>query len=265
MLTRMLRPVPSRPPGPVDPAEAVRHVAAELPALDALAAAALALVDLAGQNRASVASERELSPEELGLALARARTALRRAMHPLPGSGWCARMPSGCSPTVSTASWAIWARPAWPPTWPTASAASNTSAASRRPRTAWSPASSRQPSRGGRCNTGGGAGRDPPALSVVKQPAELLAAACSRPRRRARPAPRTHPDAPRLAGMGHAANARAGAGDNAARRGRAAGSVGALARRGLLSPTARLRQQHARRRAKPRVARAPRGSPRPGS
>ena len=70
MLTRMLRPVPSHPPGPVDPAEAVRHVTAELPVLDAPAAAVLALVDLAGQDRSSVASERALSPEELGAALA---------------------------------------------------------------------------------------------------------------------------------------------------------------------------------------------------
>jgi hypothetical protein len=78
-----LRPVPSRPPGPVSRADALAHVAGELPDLDAGAAATLALVDLAGLSR----SEAEVDPD----ALARARTALRRALHPLPGSGWCSR------------------------------------------------------------------------------------------------------------------------------------------------------------------------------
>ncbi len=87
----MLRPVPSRPPGPVDPAEASRHVAAELSALDEPAANVLALVALAGRTRAEAAEDTGLGGEELGAALARARKALRRALHPLPGSGWCER------------------------------------------------------------------------------------------------------------------------------------------------------------------------------
>lgn len=87
----MLRPVPSRPPGPVDPAEASRHVAAELPALDEPAANILALVALAGRTRAEAAADTGLESEQLGAALARARKALRRALHPLPGSGWCER------------------------------------------------------------------------------------------------------------------------------------------------------------------------------
>jgi hypothetical protein len=82
-----LRPVPARPPGPVDPAEALRHVRDFLPGLDDPAASALALVALAGQPR----DELEGAPEEVGHALARARTELRRSMFPLPGSGWCER------------------------------------------------------------------------------------------------------------------------------------------------------------------------------
>jgi hypothetical protein len=91
MLALMLRPVPSRPPGPVDRAEALRHVAARLPELDEPAAAAIAAVALAGQSRAETASQAGISEEELGERLARARKALRRALHPLPGSGWCER------------------------------------------------------------------------------------------------------------------------------------------------------------------------------
>ena len=87
----MLRPVPSRPPGPVDPAEAVRHVAAALPSLDEPAAAALALVGLAGRGRGEVAAQRTLGEVELAEALARARRALRRSLQELPGSGWCER------------------------------------------------------------------------------------------------------------------------------------------------------------------------------
>jgi hypothetical protein len=86
-----LRPVPSRPPGSVQPSDALRHVAAELPGLDQSAVAALALVDLAGRTRAEAAVEGGVAPGDLGPALARARTALRRALHPLPGSGWCGR------------------------------------------------------------------------------------------------------------------------------------------------------------------------------
>jgi putative zinc finger protein len=86
-----LRQVPARPPGPVDPAEALDHVAAELPELSPEAAVALALVDVAGRTRTEVAAAQDLSTGELGEHLAVARTALRRALHPLPGSGWCGR------------------------------------------------------------------------------------------------------------------------------------------------------------------------------
>ncbi len=84
----MLRPVPSRPPGPVDPAEALAFVTASLPALDPTAHSAFSLVVLGGQPRSSVP---ELSADEISVALARARKELRRAAYPLPGSGWCER------------------------------------------------------------------------------------------------------------------------------------------------------------------------------
>ena len=84
----MLRPVPSRPPGPVDPAEAHAFIAASLPAVDEAAVSAFSLVALAGLPRAEVPG---LSAEEVALALTRARKAVRRASWPLPGSGWCER------------------------------------------------------------------------------------------------------------------------------------------------------------------------------
>jgi hypothetical protein len=86
-----LRPVPIRPSGPVDPAEAVRHVTSALPGIDERASTALALVALVGSSRADAAQTLALDQEELGGALARARKALRRAAFPLPGSGWCER------------------------------------------------------------------------------------------------------------------------------------------------------------------------------
>ena len=86
-----LRPVPSRPHSPVDPAEAIRHVSAELSALDAAEAKALALIALAGHSRPEVAFDAGLSSEQLAEMLARARKTLRRRLYPLPGSGWCER------------------------------------------------------------------------------------------------------------------------------------------------------------------------------
>jgi hypothetical protein len=89
-----LRPVPSRPAGPIAPAEAVQYVAGELPGLDQAAAAALALVALVGRPRQQVADLPEgpnLADDALADALFRARKALRRKLHPLPGSGWCER------------------------------------------------------------------------------------------------------------------------------------------------------------------------------
>jgi hypothetical protein len=88
MLKRMLRPVPSRPSGPVDPAEARAFVASSLPSVDEAAVSAFALVALAGRPRSEVPG---LSSGEVSLALARARKEVRRASWPLPGSGWCER------------------------------------------------------------------------------------------------------------------------------------------------------------------------------
>src|SRR3954453_526388 len=84
-----LRPVPSRPPGPVDPAEAMRYVERALPQLDAPAVASLALVQLAGCSREEAAKRAGLPLDEAGAALARARKELRRSRMALPGSGWC--------------------------------------------------------------------------------------------------------------------------------------------------------------------------------
>ena len=86
-----LRPVPLRPSGPVDPAQALAHVAASLPQLDAAAAEALALVEIAGRTRSAAGEETGLSWDQLGDALYRARKALRRSMFPLSASGWCER------------------------------------------------------------------------------------------------------------------------------------------------------------------------------
>lgn len=86
-----LRPVPQRPSGPVDPADALAHVEATLPRLDEAAHQALALVDLVGRTRPEVCAEAGIAEPELAEALARARKALRRTTVPLPGSGWCER------------------------------------------------------------------------------------------------------------------------------------------------------------------------------
>jgi Putative zinc-finger len=88
MLNRMLRPVPSRPPGPVDPAEARAFVAASLPSVDEASLSAFSSVVLCGLPRSEVPG---LSSEEVSVALARARKEVRRATWPLPGSGWCQR------------------------------------------------------------------------------------------------------------------------------------------------------------------------------
>lgn len=86
-----LRPVPQRPSGPVDPAQALAHVEATLPGVDEAARQALALVDLVGRTRPEVCVETGIAAPDLAEALARARKALRRAAFPLPGSGWCER------------------------------------------------------------------------------------------------------------------------------------------------------------------------------
>jgi Putative zinc-finger len=89
-----LRPVPARPPGPVEPATAVREVASWLPALDPPAARALALVVLAERPRAEVAITLGVSEDDLGGLLAAARKELRQTVVTLGGSGWCERTES---------------------------------------------------------------------------------------------------------------------------------------------------------------------------
>jgi hypothetical protein len=84
-----LRPVPTRPSGPVSDPDAVRHVASHLPAAEERDRLALALVALAGHERAEVARRLGVDEDELSAALARARKELRRTLQPLPGSGWC--------------------------------------------------------------------------------------------------------------------------------------------------------------------------------
>ena len=86
-----LRPVPARPAGPVDPAAAVREVAAALPALEPLEVRALALVALADRPRPEVAELLDIEEQELGPLLAAARKELRQTLTPLSGSGWCER------------------------------------------------------------------------------------------------------------------------------------------------------------------------------
>ncbi len=86
-----LRPIPIRPAGPVTPAQAEAAVAEALPALPEREARALALVAVAAVPRAQAAPELGIGEEELALALAAGRKALRAAAMPLPGSGWCER------------------------------------------------------------------------------------------------------------------------------------------------------------------------------
>jgi hypothetical protein len=86
-----LRPVPLRPSGPVDPADALAHVRASLPALDDAAARALALIEIAGRTREAAGREAGLGRDDLSGALYRARKELRRSMFPLSASGWCER------------------------------------------------------------------------------------------------------------------------------------------------------------------------------
>jgi hypothetical protein len=86
-----LRPVPTRPAGPVHPEAADRALAAALPGLAARETRALALVALAGRPRAEVAGELGIGPEVLAEALASGRKALRRSLQPLTASGWCER------------------------------------------------------------------------------------------------------------------------------------------------------------------------------
>ena len=62
-----------------------------LPRLSTEQARTLALVVLAGFDRAEAAADLGISQRDVARALAAARTALRRAVRPLEGSGWCLR------------------------------------------------------------------------------------------------------------------------------------------------------------------------------
>jgi hypothetical protein len=75
----------------VDPADAFSHVLASLPEVDAEAARALALIEIAGRTRDQAGYEAGLTLAVLGEALYRARKALRRSIFPLSASGWCER------------------------------------------------------------------------------------------------------------------------------------------------------------------------------
>jgi hypothetical protein len=86
-----LRSLPRRPAGPVDPAQALEHVAERLPALGSRAQRALALVELAGTAREDAAKELGIEPAALSAALAAGRKALRRTLVALPADGWCER------------------------------------------------------------------------------------------------------------------------------------------------------------------------------
>jgi hypothetical protein len=86
-----LRPVPLRPVGPVDPAEALAHVVRALPDLAENAARALSLIEIAGRTRDRAIEEMELPADVLAELLYDARKALRRSVFPLSASGWCER------------------------------------------------------------------------------------------------------------------------------------------------------------------------------
>jgi hypothetical protein len=86
-----LRPVPLRPAGPVDAAEALAHVLAVLPDLAEEAARALALIEIAGRTHDKAVEEMQVSTDALADLLYGARKSLRRSIFPLSSSGWCER------------------------------------------------------------------------------------------------------------------------------------------------------------------------------
>ena len=86
-----LRPVPLTPAGPVDPERATIHVSGLLPRLTVQQARALALVVLGGFDRADAAADLGIRSTTWRGRSPRARTALRRSVRPLQGSGWCLR------------------------------------------------------------------------------------------------------------------------------------------------------------------------------
>ena len=86
-----LRPVPLRPAGPVNPADALAHVLHALPDLGEDAARALSLIEIAGRTRDKAVEEMEIPAGILGDLLYAARKSLRRSVFPLSASGWCER------------------------------------------------------------------------------------------------------------------------------------------------------------------------------
>src|SRR3954463_1184115 len=86
-----LRPVPLRPAGPVDSAEALAHVRVALPDLSEDAARALALIEIAGRTRDNAVEEMQVSADALAELLYASRKTLRRSLFPLSASGWCER------------------------------------------------------------------------------------------------------------------------------------------------------------------------------
>src|SRR3954452_13100704 len=86
-----LRPVPLRPAGPVDPADALTHVLRSLPELAEDAARALSLIEIAGRTRDTAVDGLQVPGETLSDLLYAARKALRRSIFPLSASGWCER------------------------------------------------------------------------------------------------------------------------------------------------------------------------------
>jgi hypothetical protein len=86
-----LRPVPLRPAGSIDPAEALAYVRWALPDLGEDAARALALIEISGRTREKALEEMAVSADVLGALLYQARKALRRSIFPLCASGWCER------------------------------------------------------------------------------------------------------------------------------------------------------------------------------
>jgi hypothetical protein len=87
----LLRSLPARLPGPVDPVHAVALVERMLPGLGPGARRALALVDLGARPRAEAAEELGVAEPELSRLLAWGRKALRRRVAELPAGGWCER------------------------------------------------------------------------------------------------------------------------------------------------------------------------------
>jgi predicted DNA-binding protein (UPF0251 family) len=86
-----LRSTPVRPLHPVEPGDAIAHVAEQMPELAERERHALALVDLVGRSRTAAALELGVDRVVLATSLAAARKQLRRTLEQLPAGGWCQR------------------------------------------------------------------------------------------------------------------------------------------------------------------------------